>query len=96
MTATTRMKVGMMMPIGVGALDGTRPVRWRELREIAHQMEAIGLDYLVVPDHLLFRKSPPDNLLAVRMPEGQTRGMRTARRLSGGDFLNRRWSGTTR
>jgi alkanesulfonate monooxygenase SsuD/methylene tetrahydromethanopterin reductase-like flavin-dependent oxidoreductase (luciferase family) len=75
MTATTRMKVGMMMPIGVGALDGTRPVRWRELREIAHQMEAIGLDYLVVPDHLLFRKSPPDNLLAVRMPEGQTRGI---------------------
>ncbi len=69
------MKLGMMLPIGVGALGGGRPVRWTELREIAQLAEAVGFDTLVVPDHLLFRNSPSGNVPAVVMPEGKTRGV---------------------
>jgi probable F420-dependent oxidoreductase len=69
------MKLGMMLPIGVGALGGGRPVRWTELREIARLAEAVGFDTLVVPDHLLFRNSPPGNNPAVVMPAGKTRGI---------------------
>ncbi len=69
------MKLGMMLPIGVGALGDGRPVRWTELREIARLAEAVGFDTLVVPDHLLFRNSPPGNTPPVVMPAGKSRGI---------------------
>src|SRR5262245_37386084 len=69
------MRVGLMLPIGAGALGEGRPVRWTDLREMARMAEAVGIDTLFVPDHLLFRKSPPGNLLQVNMAEGKTRGI---------------------
>ncbi|HWC04663.1 MAG TPA: LLM class flavin-dependent oxidoreductase [Methylomirabilota bacterium] len=33
------------------------------------------VDTLFLPDHLLFRKSPPGNVMQVNMPEGKTRGI---------------------
>ena len=67
--------MGLMLPIGVGALGGGRPARWTEIREMAEIAEAIGLDTLLVPDHLLFRRSPPGAQMVVDMPEGKTRGI---------------------
>src|SRR5262245_17813163 len=76
MTSTGgRLELGLMLPIGVGALGDGRPVRWAEIREMAELAEAIGLDTLFVPDHLLFRRSPPRAQFAVDMPEGKTRGI---------------------
>ncbi len=75
MAETTRMKLGLMLPIGGGALGDGQPVRWARLREIARLAEAVGFDSLMAPDHLLFRKSPPGNTLQVVMPEGKTRGV---------------------
>jgi alkanesulfonate monooxygenase SsuD/methylene tetrahydromethanopterin reductase-like flavin-dependent oxidoreductase (luciferase family) len=74
-TDTHRMRLGLMLPIGAGALGEGRPVRWTDLREMARTAEAVGVDTLFVPDHLLFRKSPPDNLMQVNMPEGKIRGI---------------------
>jgi alkanesulfonate monooxygenase SsuD/methylene tetrahydromethanopterin reductase-like flavin-dependent oxidoreductase (luciferase family) len=70
-----RLRLGLMLPIGVGALGDGRPVRWAEIREMAVLGEAIGLDALFAPDHLLFRRSPPTNVPPVDMPEGKTRGI---------------------
>jgi alkanesulfonate monooxygenase SsuD/methylene tetrahydromethanopterin reductase-like flavin-dependent oxidoreductase (luciferase family) len=64
-----------MLPIGAGALGEGRPVRWTDLREMARTAEAVGIDTLFLPDHLLFRKSPPDNLMQVNMDEGKLRGI---------------------
>ena len=75
MTGTDRMRLGLMLPIGAGALGDGRPVRWADLREMARTAEAVGVDTLFLPDHLLFRKSPPDNLMQVNMPEGKVRGI---------------------
>jgi alkanesulfonate monooxygenase SsuD/methylene tetrahydromethanopterin reductase-like flavin-dependent oxidoreductase (luciferase family) len=69
------MRLGLMLPIGAEALGAGRPVRWTDLREMARAAEAVGLDTLFVPDHLLFRRSPPDNTMQVHMPEGRTRGI---------------------
>jgi probable F420-dependent oxidoreductase len=69
------MKLGMMLPVGSGALGGGRPPRWRELREMVKLAEAVGFDTLMVPDHLLFRRSPPGNTPAVDLPPGRTRGI---------------------
>ena len=41
---------------------------------MARTAEAVGIDTLFLPDHLLFRKSPPDNLMQVNMPE-EARGI---------------------
>ena len=71
----TRMKVGMSLPIGVGALGDGKPVPWTALREIAKKAEEVGFDSLMAPDHLLFRRSPPGNVPAVDMPEGKSRGI---------------------
>ena len=75
MTGTDRMRLGLMLPIGAGALGEGRPVRWADLREMARTAESVGVDTLFLPDHLLFRKSPPDNLMQVNMPEGKVRGI---------------------
>jgi alkanesulfonate monooxygenase SsuD/methylene tetrahydromethanopterin reductase-like flavin-dependent oxidoreductase (luciferase family) len=64
-----------MLPIGAGALGEGRPVRWTDLREMARTAEAVGVDTLFLPDHLLFRKSPPGNLMQVNMDEGKLRGI---------------------
>jgi alkanesulfonate monooxygenase SsuD/methylene tetrahydromethanopterin reductase-like flavin-dependent oxidoreductase (luciferase family) len=74
-TDSHRMRLGLMLPIGAGALGDGRPVRWADLREMARTAEAVGVDTLFLPDHLLFRKSPPDNAMQVNMPEGKTRGI---------------------
>lgn len=68
------MKLGLMLQVGEGALDGGRTARWRDLREMAVTAEAVGFDTVFVPDHLLFRQSPEDNLLKVDIPAGRTRG----------------------
>jgi alkanesulfonate monooxygenase SsuD/methylene tetrahydromethanopterin reductase-like flavin-dependent oxidoreductase (luciferase family) len=64
-----------MLPIGAGGLGEGQPVRWTDLREMARTAEAVGIDTLFVPDHLLFRKSPPGNLMQVNMDEGKLRGI---------------------
>jgi probable F420-dependent oxidoreductase len=69
------MKLGLLLPLGAGALGGGRPPRWAELREIAKLAEAVGFDTLLAPDHLLFRQSPPDNQPIVNLPPGKTRGI---------------------
>jgi probable F420-dependent oxidoreductase len=69
------MKLGMLLPMGAGALGGGRPPRWRELREIARLAEAVGFDTLMAPDHLLFRRSPPGNVPAMDLPPGKSRGI---------------------
>jgi probable F420-dependent oxidoreductase len=69
------MKLGMMLPVGSGALGGNRPPRWRELRELVKLAEAVGFETLMVPDHLLFRRSPPGNVPAMDLPAGKTRGI---------------------
>lgn len=70
-----RMTLGMMLPIGVGALGDGRGVPWAVLREMATLAEAVGFENLVVPDHLLFRRSPPTNNPVVDLPEGRSRGI---------------------
>jgi len=74
-TGKDRMRLGLMLPIGAGAFGEGRPVRWTDLREMARTAEAVGIDTLFVPDHLLFRKSPPGNLMQVNMDEGKLRGV---------------------
>lgn len=75
MTAKSRMKLGMTLPIGVGALGDGKPVPWTALREIAKRGEEVGFDTIMAPDHLIFRRSPPGNVPAVDMPEGKSRGI---------------------
>lgn len=75
MTPKSRMKLGMTLPIGVGALGDGKPVPWTVLREIAKQGEEVGFDSVMLPDHLLFRRSPPGNNPMVDMPEGKSRGI---------------------
>jgi probable F420-dependent oxidoreductase len=69
------MRLGLMLPIGVGGLGDGQPVPWRVLREMARTAEAVGFHELMVPDHLLFRRSPPGSDQPVAMPEGVTRGV---------------------
>ena len=69
------MKLGLMLQVGAGSLEEGRTPRWSDLREMARAAEAVGFDTLFVPDHLLFRRSPPDNTMLVEMPEGKTRGV---------------------
>ena len=59
------MKLGMTLPIGVGALGDGKPVPWTVLREIAKRGEEVGFDSVMLPDHLLFRRSPPGNNPAI-------------------------------
>jgi len=68
------MKLGLMLQVGEGALEAGATARWPDLREMATVAEDVGFNTLFVPDHLLFRRSPEDNLLQVEMPEGRTRG----------------------
>jgi len=75
MTAKSRMKLGMTLPIGVGALGDGKPVAWTTLREIAKRGEEIGFDSVMLPDHLIFRRSPPGDVMMVDMPEGKSRGI---------------------
>jgi alkanesulfonate monooxygenase SsuD/methylene tetrahydromethanopterin reductase-like flavin-dependent oxidoreductase (luciferase family) len=75
MSQRERMSVGLMLPIGMGALGDDGKVPWATLREMATLAEAVGVASLVVPDHLLFRRSPPTNNPPVDMPEGRTRGI---------------------
>jgi alkanesulfonate monooxygenase SsuD/methylene tetrahydromethanopterin reductase-like flavin-dependent oxidoreductase (luciferase family) len=42
---------------------------------MARTAEAVGVNALFLPDHLLFRRSPPDNQMQVNMPEGTIRGI---------------------
>jgi alkanesulfonate monooxygenase SsuD/methylene tetrahydromethanopterin reductase-like flavin-dependent oxidoreductase (luciferase family) len=70
-----RMEVGLMLPIGMGALGDGGKVPWTTIREMATLAEAAGVESLVVPDHLLFRRSPPSNNPPLDMPEGQRRGI---------------------
>ena len=69
------MKLGLMLQVGAGALEAGGTARWPDLREMAQAAEAVGFDVLFVPDHLLFRQSPPDNTLQVEMPADRTRGV---------------------
>src|SRR5262245_53714071 len=69
------MRLGLMLPIGAGALGDGRPVRWADVRAMARTAETVGVDTLFLPDHLLFRKSPPGNLEQVNMVEGKVRGI---------------------
>ena len=75
MTEKSRMKLGMTLPIGVGALGDGKPVPWTALRQIAKRGEEVGFDTIMAPDHLIFRRSPPGNVPAVDMPEGKSRGI---------------------
>ena len=63
------LEIGLFLPLLEGWLgDGWLP-RWAELRELATLAEAIGVDALFVPDHLIFRHSPYWGI-----PEGESRG----------------------
>jgi probable F420-dependent oxidoreductase len=75
MTLKSQMKLGMTLPIGVGALGDGKPVPWTALREMAKRGEEVGFDTIMAPDHLIFRRSPPGNVPAVDMPEGKSRGI---------------------
>src|SRR5262245_58084428 len=75
MTGKSRMKLGMTLPIGVGALGDGKPAPWTVLREIAKRGEEVGFDSVMLPDHLLFRRSPPGDVMMVDMPEGKSRGI---------------------
>ncbi len=75
MSEPRRMTVGLMLPIGMGALGDGRKVPWATLREMATLAEAVGFESLSVPDHLLFRRSPASNNPPVDMPEGRSRGI---------------------
>ena len=75
MTGKSRMRLGMTLPIGGGALGDGKPVPWTALREIAKRGEEVGFDTIMAPDHLLFRRSPPGDVMMVDMPEGKSRGI---------------------
>ena len=70
-----RMDVGLMLPIGAGALGDGAKVPWATIHEMATLGESAGVESLVVPDHLLFRRSPPTNNPPLDMPEGRSRGV---------------------
>ena len=66
------MQIGLMIRSGNNGGSGAiNAHRWTELREMALLAEAIGVDTLSAPDHLLFRNAPP----LVSLPEGETRGI---------------------
>lgn len=69
------MKLGLMLQVGEGAFGDGGTVRWSDLREMSQLAEAIGFDVLFVPDHLLFRGTPPESDVPVEMPPGETRGI---------------------
>src|SRR5215213_11901817 len=66
------MQIGLMIRSGNNGGSGAiNAYRWTELREMALLAEAIGVDTLSAPDHLLFRNAPP----VVSLPAGETRGI---------------------
>ncbi len=68
------MKLGLMLAIGAGGLEDGRTARWKDLRDMARTAESVGFERLFVPDHLLFRNSPPDNHIRAEVTKGRTRG----------------------
>jgi alkanesulfonate monooxygenase SsuD/methylene tetrahydromethanopterin reductase-like flavin-dependent oxidoreductase (luciferase family) len=62
------MQIGLMLRHAEHS-EG-RMMGWRELRDLALAAEAVGIDSLWVPDHLLFRTSG-----ALAVPEGGTSGV---------------------
>jgi alkanesulfonate monooxygenase SsuD/methylene tetrahydromethanopterin reductase-like flavin-dependent oxidoreductase (luciferase family) len=75
MRSQNDLTLGLMLPIGMGALGDGQGVPWVQVRDMATVAEGIGFETLVVPDHLLFRRSPPTNNPVVEMPEGHSRGI---------------------
>ena len=77
MTETKRLRLGLMLPIGAGALGDGQPVRWADIREMARLGETIGLDTLLAPDHLWcrrqYRDRGPGGALAGRALEPTSR-----------------------
>lgn len=57
------LKVGLILPVTERQMDGGS-ARWRNLEEMVHLGEAIGVDWLWVTDHLIYRA-----------PGEETRGM---------------------
>ena len=53
-TPQQRMKIGIVLDIGEGSLDGRTPA-FRDLREMALVAEQVGLDSLWLADHLIYR-----------------------------------------
>src|SRR6184192_703328 len=53
-TPQQRMKIGIVLDIGEGSLDGRTPT-FRDLREMALVAEQVGFDSLWLADHLIYR-----------------------------------------
>ena len=53
-TPQQRMKIGIVLDISEGSLDGRTPT-YRDLREMALVAEQVGLDSLWLADHLIYR-----------------------------------------
>ena len=53
-TPQQRMKIGIVLDIVEGSLDGRTPT-FRDLREMAQVAEQVGLDSLWLADHLIYR-----------------------------------------
>jgi alkanesulfonate monooxygenase SsuD/methylene tetrahydromethanopterin reductase-like flavin-dependent oxidoreductase (luciferase family) len=53
-TPQKRMKIGIVLDISEGSLDGRTPT-FRDLREMALVAEQVGLDSLWLADHLIYR-----------------------------------------
>jgi alkanesulfonate monooxygenase SsuD/methylene tetrahydromethanopterin reductase-like flavin-dependent oxidoreductase (luciferase family) len=53
-TPQQRMKIGIILDISEGSLDGRTPI-FRDLREMALAAEQVGLDSLWLADHLIYR-----------------------------------------
>ena len=53
-TPQQRMKIGIILDISEGSLDGRTPT-FRDLREMAQVAEQVGLDSIWLADHLIYR-----------------------------------------
>jgi alkanesulfonate monooxygenase SsuD/methylene tetrahydromethanopterin reductase-like flavin-dependent oxidoreductase (luciferase family) len=60
-TPQQRMKIGFVLDIVEGSLDGRTPT-FSDLREMAQVAERVGLDSLWVADHLLYRFPGQDEI----------------------------------
>src|SRR5438067_10773188 len=54
-TPQQRMKIGIVLDIGEGSLEGRTPT-FRDLRGMAQVAEQVGFDSLWLADHLLYRR----------------------------------------